>query len=716
MRAVGVLAGVTAATLVVGGITIGLTGDDGPTADPGRDPDRVLAAGVGLVGFDACDSLVDHLVTSAAKSDPWLLTGNIGWMEEGDVAMDDAAEPAAPTAGAGESARSSSDTNVQVAGVDEPDLVETDGLRLFSVANGRLQVTDVSSPAPAPIADVAVPGDVWDEGQLLLHEDRLLGIFPRWGDVRLGGVAFDARFAPQGTQTTLVALWDVSDEVPVLVAEMEVEGHLVSARAIDGTAHLIVSHQPQPLPADALDEVWNARTPEDASKVVLTALADTTATDWLPALRHTDARGVVSEGSAVDCLDVKQTSEVNDTAMLQVLTLAMQDDDLQPEGATAVLTSAMTVTASATELVVATPVWPRMGFPGGPLPVDPGIGGVEFDDTVEPPPAPDAPPVELEDAPKPETEEAVPAVPEVAPAVAAEPVAPIAESTVTTRLHLFDLGDGGASYRASGVIDGTLLNQFSMSLDDGRLRTAATVGDMWAGNSESVVSVLEARNDTLEVVGAVGGLGRGEQIHSVRFVGDRGYVVTFRQTDPLYTIDLSDPVNPVATGELKITGYSAYLHPLSDDILLGVGQEATEQGQTLGTQVALFDVSDPAAPTRIAQVVVPNAWSEAEWDHHAVLVHDGVLALPYERWFEPSSDHPEGYESGALVVGLGDRTLEVRGSVTQTGVDTESFDMWSAAIRRIVSVDGTLFTVSRHAVEGFDATTLTSTGAAVFGS
>ena len=201
----------------------------------------------------------------------------------------------------------------------------------------------------------------------------------------------------------------------------------------------------------------------------------------------------------------------------------------------------------------------------------------------------------------------------------------------------------------------------------------------------------------------------------MRFVGDRGYVVTFRQTDPLYTIDLSDPVRPVATGELKITGYSAYLHPLGDDILLGIGQEATDQGQTLGTQVSLFDVADPANPTRIAQITVPNAWSEAEWDHHAVLVHDGVLALPYERWFQPTEDRPEGYESGALVVGLGDRTLEMRGSIAQDGGDAQAFDPWSTGIRRVVSVDGTLFTVSRTAVEGFDAATLASTGAARFG-
>ena len=113
-----------------------------------------------------------------------------------------------------------------------------------------------------------------------------------------------------------------------------------------------------------------------------------------------------------------------------------------------------------------------------------------------------------------------------------------------------------------------------------------------ARSSSSAVYVLDA--DTLAKVGKVGGLGEGERIYSVRFIGPVGYVVTFRQVDPLYTLDLRDPAAPEVTGELKITGYSAYLHPAGDGRLIGVGQEASEKGRTLGTQVSLFDVSDPA--------------------------------------------------------------------------------------------------------------------------
>ena len=134
------------------------------------------------------------------------------------------------------------------------------------------------------------------------------------------------------------------------------------------------------------------------------------------------------------------------------------------------------------------------------------------------------------------------------------------------------------------------------------------------------MTVLETSGAALSQLGRVGGLGKGERIYAVRFVGDKGYVVTFRQVDPLYTLDLSDKRAPKVLGELKILGYSAYLHPVSDDLLLGVGQDATEQGRRLGTQLSLFDVSDLRNPKRLAQSSLgANSSTTAEFDPHAFL-------------------------------------------------------------------------------------------------
>jgi uncharacterized secreted protein with C-terminal beta-propeller domain len=194
-----------------------------------------------------------------------------------------------------------------------------------------------------------------------------------------------------------------------------------------------------------------------------------------------------------------------------------------------------------------------------------------------------------------------------------------------TTVHRFATGDpDSTSYRASGEVPGYLLNQFSLSEHDGVLRAASTETPLWWGGgeapeSESFVTTLDERNGALARVGQVGGLGRGERIFAVRFIGPAAYVVTFRQVDPLYVVDLERPAEPRVAGELKIRGYSAYLHPLGEGLLLGVGQDATERGAQLGTQLALFDVSDPSNPVRLHQAVVADSSSSAEFDHHAFL-------------------------------------------------------------------------------------------------
>ena len=120
-------------------------------------------------------------------------------------------------------------------------------------------------------------------------------------------------------------------------------------------------------------------------------------------------------------------------------------------------------------------------------------------------------------------------------------------------------------------------------------------------------------------LGRVGGLGKGERVYAVRFIGDIGYVVTFRQVDPLYMLDLTAPSRPAVRGELKIRGYSAYLHPLGGGLLLGVGQDATDEGRVVGAQASLFDVSDLRSLKRLDAFSLGKGWSEAEQDHHAFL-------------------------------------------------------------------------------------------------
>ncbi|MDE2744462.1 MAG: beta-propeller domain-containing protein [Chloroflexota bacterium] len=246
-----------------------------------------------------------------------------------------------------------------------------------------------------------------------------------------------------------------------------------------------------------------------------------------------------------------------------------------------------------------------------------------------------------------------------------------------TAIHRFDISDPlESTYFGGATVTGQLLSQWSLSEHDGYLRVATTNRNRWPWVSS--VTVLEAVSDesvdddngrptgSLREVGRVGGLGKTEEIKSVRFAGDVGYVVTFRLVDPLYVLDLSDPANPMEVGELKIPGFSRYLHPLSGGLLLGVGRDADPQtGWEWGLQATLFDVSDPANPTQIA--ILPlghDAYSPVEHDHRAFRYQNGVAWIPVgpiDHWLRQNHD---GAFFGVRVTSEGlshESTLRVHG-------------------------------------------------------
>ena len=229
--------------------------------------------------------------------------------------------------------------------------------------------------------------------------------------------------------------------------------------------------------------------------------------------------------------------------------------------------------------------------------------------------------------------------------------------TVRTEIHRFGASrPGETSYRSSGAVRGFVLDQYGLSEHEGALRVASTEEPPWSGaaeskprgESESFVTVLREQGSVLAEVGRTGGLGRGERIYAVRFVGGTGYVVTFRQVDPLYTLDLSEPTAPKAMGELKILGYSAYLHPIGDDRLLGIGQDATDAGRAKGSQISLFDVSDLRNPKRLAQASLgASSSSTAEFDPRAFLFWgpESLAVVPLER-YEPPFAAAVGFRTG----------------------------------------------------------------------
>jgi uncharacterized secreted protein with C-terminal beta-propeller domain len=278
-----------------------------------------------------------------------------------------------------------------------------------------------------------------------------------------------------------------------------------------------------------------------------------------------------------------------------------------------------------------------------------------------------------------------------------DPDAPVVPQTgVVTTIHTFDISSPSRTeYRGSGDVAGYLLSQWSLSESRGVLRVVSTESPAWWGRgaeTESFLTTLRRREGSLVQAGRIGNLGRGERVYAVRFVGNVGYVVTFRQIDPLYTVDLADPEHPRVLGELKIPGYSAYLHPIGNDLLLGIGQDVNDQGRPLGTQVSIFDVSDLGHPKRLHQAALGQGWSEAESDHPAVLYwpRTGLVVVPFSQ------------------KALGFRVSRA-GGIDAVG-HVEHDPTPGAGIRRSLVVGSDVLTVSDTGVEASSLTTLSPLG------
>ncbi|NNC91270.1 MAG: benzoate transporter [Acidimicrobiia bacterium] len=498
----------------------------------------VPAFAAGLVRFDACEDYLNHVKTEAKRIvTPYGLEN--GWYGPmwggGDMVMEAAGDGGAiPVSGvvrqnsAPEPGVDYSTTNVQEAGVDEPDVIKTNGDYIYAISNGTLYVIDVTGKPT--VTDSLRLENGW--GEILLAGDRIIVLSTQYqGPVpAVGGMAESDIVGPgyhYNTPVSVLTEIDVSDPSDIeLVRTLFLDGGYISARMTGDVARIVVRSSPTglvweyPQGGGLLAEIKA----KNANRDIIDA---STLENWIPYYVLEEADGSTTDGLLIDCEDAYRPQEFAGLGMLTVVTVDLSEG-LQPD-AVGVLAEGDTVYASTDSLYVASRQW------------------VDWN--------------ELSEA-------------EIEARISGE----------YTEIHKFDISDPTATiYRATGSVDGYLLNQFSMSEHEGYLRVATTNQAPWWGGrsgqtSESFVNVLAENGGELEIVGTVGGLGKGEQIFSVRFMGDVGYVVTFRQTDPLYTIDLSDPTDPIVVGELKILGYSAYLHPLGDGLLLGVGKTQLKRG------------------------------------------------------------------------------------------------------------------------------------------
>jgi uncharacterized secreted protein with C-terminal beta-propeller domain len=537
------------------------------------DPFTPAASADSLSRFDSCAALlnwyVDHGVDEVG---PYGWAGPIMYAYD-DMAVSGLAPPAGVPEVAGDSATkaparasSGTGTNTQEADVDEPDVAKTDGRRVVRLVDQRtVVVDDVTGTDPHELGRMPLPVDVYG-GELLLAGDHVLvsqaggwvGGRVGWGPAMEGDVA---RSMPsQGVGTRIIDV-DISDPAHARVVHDDTyAGSLVSMRLYGDTVRVVTSTSRPELDWATPREAGPRRLSEDeATRHNRALVRATTIEDWLPSVVDNQSGGASSP--LLDCTDIYHPDEWSGGQTTAVTTYDVTDPGHRRSvGVTA---DGQVVYSSADRLYVTS------------TRIDP-----------------------------PDTWKQ-----RLGSATGREPMQFRPEDPVT-QLHAFALDGAETRYVASGHVTGTVRDRWSLDEHDGRLRVAWTIaGSRTITDTDGVtrqqtrngITILSERNGTLEPTGTIDGLGLDENIQSVRWFDDLAVLVTFRQMDPLYTIDLTDQDHPREIGKLKIPGYSGYLHPIGDDLLLGLGVDATDQGRSLGSQAAVFDIADLADPKQVSK-------------------------------------------------------------------------------------------------------------------
>lgn len=588
-----------------------------------------------LSEFESCQALKDHLSESFVHQ--FTAYSSMGFAE--DIALD-SGESSAPS--------DYSETNTQEAGVDEPDMVKTDGEFIYMSQDNMLRI--VSSWPVEDTQEVGRLGLSGSSSKMFLHGDRILAYSTEYTD-REG----------RWTAQTVVDVIDVSDRSnPQMMSTKSIDGQFVSARRVGGDVYT-VTQQNLTLPTEAYSSIWDAYDEADAyvawdasplaketsrrtiqkkiRPLIQSAIQGIPANKLLPQVTSEDGTTETIAG----CTDILHSAEVSEPGVTLVTHIDLDNDRIEVSGdATAVMAGSTTVYASQRSLYVAQS---SAGWWDGFSSVD-----------------------------------------------------------RVTRLHRFTLAGPATEYTASGQVDGFLHNQFSMSEHEGLLRIATTNQDWWWGTGSddedegNNIFVLDAESPQMPIIGELRGLAPGERIYATRFQADRAFMVTFVQIDPLFTIDLSQPTHPTAVGELKIPGYSAYLQAIGEDHVLGVGMDGDWDGGLTGVAVSLFDVSDFSDPKQQDQISMDfdHTSSEALWNHHAILVHNNTVAVPVYG-YNWRSDYESA--SGLLVA-----TIDTETGLTQTGfVDHSELaeEIWAddsasymPQMLRSLTIENNLFSIS----------------------
>ena len=664
-----------------------------------------------LETFSDCNELENALKQSIeeeartsllqAVDDVYYWGGGI-WLEgDTEMAMDDAgsATSSTPPPTTRQEGVDYSGTNNQEQGVDEADFVKTNGYNIFFVDNGVLHIMDV--PEFGEIEHTSTTAIQGSPVAMMLNEDNLVVVstVSSWNidndDPLQDAMGWSGDWYGWRTNTlTKFTVFNISNSSsPEINRELYIEGYYMTAREVAGTVRT-VTHTWMNIPdlrtwISYPDDYWNSDYSEEERRnmrevAALEAMehnqdviSDITLEDILPQVHERVGGEIITHHmDGGDCSDFAAPEDALNRGYTSIFTIDLISEELDFE-ADHIVGNWPLVYSSQDTLIITENAWDTWWFWG-------------HDDLME-----------------------------------------------STNIHTFDISQPGeTTYAGSGRVDGTILDQFSISEYEGVVRVATTTGQWgrwWMENPAPMENHVITLSHALDVdtgktrlleMGRVDGIAYNETIWSARFVEDRAYIVTFENMDPLWTIDLSNPTSPTIMGELKVPGVSTYIHPLSDDAILTIGLGPADEETGLGldwgnTRLSLFNVSNFSDPQEtqtlsLSPVEDPTdgwtwAWSEATWEHKAFQywAPKGMLAVPlntyrYDYYYDEDGHYHYEYDwvSKLMIVNITEEGMELHGEVDHSQFyDTEEYHWWSSYnIRRSIFMGDYIYAISHAGV------------------
>ncbi len=653
-----------------------------------------------------------------------ILGGEEAAQEKADMAANDSGAPSENNGTSGPNTDYSK-TNLQVEGVDEADIIKTDGDYLYIVANGRFIIADVRDPSDIRIVSETKYFDDNDQYgsrqypvELFLDTDNKLATLilytydGRMYDAFAVAGSDDGTAEPEpaidyygywGEQNVKAQIIDVSDPAkPEVKREFSQEGSVVSARRIGNYVYIITNKYIY---------FYTGEDGKELDELVIPAVRDSAGSDeW-------------------EMLPVDSIMAIDETeyANFMVVTAIDTTSEDQTVSAKAVLGGGHSVYASLSNIYIASTRYTYENSGDQVVYNDAAqVTGTTANGVDEPLEG-----SEGSEKPAEGDKAADSIVPEETDAKWEIFTPPSYE--VFTDIYRFSIDGGTIDFSGSGEVPGYILNQFAMDEYQGHFRIATTTGETWRTDEFTSVNNVFILDEDMAVKGKLEGLASTETIKSIRFMGDKAYMVTFRTTDPLFVLDLSDPASPEVRGELKIPGYSAYLHPVSENILLGFGKDAEEvDGGAIekGVKVSVFDVTDISDPKEISTFILGDrgTYSDVLYNHKALLysAEKNVIGFPITIYDVPEINNNDMWSygvpvfSGFVILGLTeDNKLFEKGRVAHIEIEVpEGYpydgelknEDWAAyekmysysymyAVKRGLFSGDTLFTVSDYIIK-----------------